>query len=125
MVFDYPGPACSTLVGMYKVLAFPRRGRRAARPNWLSAIAIVAITLLPLNALWATGTADEETTEGEAMSEREKARAEILAKTTERHGCQEFDLGKVGATWLTSINNDPKSFRYCILFVSKEFSQKV
>ena len=95
---------------MYKVLAFPRRGRRAARPNWLSAIAIVAITLLPLNALWATGTADEEMSEGEAMSEREKARAEILAKTTERHGCQEFDLGTVGGTWLTSINNDPKSF---------------
>ena len=110
VVFDYGAPTCGTIVGMYRVLSFPRRGRRAARPNWLSAIAIVAITLLPLNALWATGTADEEMSEGEAMSEREKARAEILAKTTERHGCQEFELGTVGGTWLTSINNDPKSF---------------
>ena len=110
MVFDYGGPLCGTLVGMYDELPFPRRGRRAARSNWLSAAAVAAIALLPLNALWATGVADEEMTEGEAMSEREKARAEILAKTTERHGCQEFDLGKVGGTWLTSINNDPKSF---------------
>ncbi len=85
---------------MYKLLPFPRHGLLAA----------VAIALLPLNALWAAGTADEEMSEGEAMSEREKARAEILAKTTERHGCQEFALGTVGGTWLTSINNDPKSF---------------
>jgi len=85
---------------MYKLLPFPRHGLLAA----------VAIALLPLGALWAAGTADEEMSEGEAMSEREKARAEILAKTTERHGCQEFALGSVGGTWLTSINNDPKSF---------------
>ena len=95
---------------MYKLLRFTRRGRRAAGSNWRSAAAVAAIALLPLNALWAAGTADEEMSEGEAMSEREKARAEILAKTTERHGCQEFALGTVGGTWLTSINNDPKSF---------------
>ena len=95
---------------MYKLLPFPRRGRRAAGSNWRPAVAVAAIAMLPLNALWGAGAADEEMSEGEAMSEREKARAEILAKTTERHGCQEFALGTVGGTWLTSINNDPKSF---------------
>ena len=95
---------------MYKQIPLPLRGRCAAGSNWRIAVAVAAIALLPLHALWAAGSADEEMSEGEAMSEREKARAEILAKTTERHGCQEFALGTVGGTWLTSINNDPKSF---------------
>ena len=78
-----------------------------------SLFAAAALLLLPLSdrcCRWAGGAVDEEMTEGEAMSEREKARAEILAKMTERHGCQEFELGTVGGTWLSSINNDPKSF---------------
>ena len=95
---------------MYKLLPFPRRGRRAAGSNWLSVLAVVAMALLPLSSVWAAGTVDEEMSEGEAMSEREKARAEILAKTVERPGGKEWELGTVGGTWLTSINNDPRTF---------------
>ena len=95
---------------MYKLLPFPCRGRRAAASNWLSVLAVVALALLPLSSVWAAGTVDEEMSEGEAMSEREKARAEILAKTVERPGCQGWELGTVGGTWLTSISNDPRTF---------------
>ena len=87
-----------------------RRGLRAAGSNGGSLFVAAALTLLPLSALWAGGAVDEEMTEGEAMSEREKARAEILAKTTERPGGQGWELGTVGGTWLSSINNDPKTF---------------
>ena len=66
--------------------------------------------LLPLSAVRATGAADEEISEGEALSEREKARAEILAQMTERPGGQGWEAGTVGGTWLSSINNDPKTF---------------
>ena len=93
-----------------QLTTYQRRGQRATARIRGSLFAAATLFLLPLSALWAAGAVDEEMTEGEAMSEREKARAEILAKTTERHGCQEFELGKVGGTWLTSINNDPKSF---------------
>ena len=87
-----------------------RRGLRAAGSNRGSLFVAAALTLLPLSVLWAGGAVDEEMSEGEAMSEREKARAEILAKTTERPGGQGWELGTVGGTWLSSINNDPKTF---------------
>ena len=81
----------------------PARGLRAAL------LAAAAAVLLPGIAL-AAGAVDEELSEGEATSQREQARAAILAKTVSRPGGQEWELGAPGGTWLSSITNDPKTF---------------
>ena len=85
------------------------RGRtRAARA--ISLLPLVAAMLGLLATTAGARAVEEEMTEGEAMSERERARAEILAKTVTRPGGQEWALGTVGGTWLTAVNNDPKTF---------------
>ncbi len=71
-------------------------------------IAAVALGLMAGTA--GAGAVEEELSEGEALSQREQARAEILAKTVSRPGGQAWALGTVGGTWLSSINNDPKTF---------------
>ena len=71
---------------------------------------LVAVLLGLLATTAGARAVEEEMTEGEAMSEREKARAEILAKTVERPGGQEWELGTVGGAWTISILNDPKTF---------------
>ena len=81
---------------------------RAARA--ISLLPLVAAMLGLLATTAGARAVEEEMTEGEAMSEREKARAEILAKTVTRPGGQEWALGTVGGTWLSAINNDPKTF---------------
>ena len=81
---------------------------RAARA--ISLLPLVAVLLGLLATTAGARAVEEEMTEGEAMSERERARAEILAKTVTRPGGQEWALGTVGGTWLTAINNDPKTF---------------
>lgn len=89
-----------------------RHGPRAASflRTWRVALFVAAAgALLPATAA-AAGVADEELSEGEAMSQREQARAEILARTVSRPGGQEWELGAVGGTWLSSITNDPKTF---------------
>ena len=96
-----------------------RRGRRAASRSFRSGsfrrtcrvalLVAAAGALLPAIAA-AAGVADEELSEGEAMSQREQARADILAKTVSRPGGQEWELGAVGGTWLSSVTNDPKTF---------------
>ena len=89
-----------------------RQGGHAAsflRTCRAALFAAAAGALLPAIAA-AAGVADEELSEGEATSQREQARAEILAKTVSRPGGQEWELGAVGGTWLSSINNDPKTF---------------
>ena len=85
------------------------RGRTRA----VRAIPVLPLVAAMLSLLAATAGAravEEEMTEVAAMSQREQARAEILAKTVSRPGGQEWELGTVGATWLGSINNDPKTF---------------
>ena len=89
-----------------------RHGPRAAsflRTCRVALLVAAAGALLPAIAA-AAGVADEELSEGEAMSQREQARAEILAKTVSRPGGQEWELGAVGGTWLSSVTNDPKTF---------------
>ena len=81
---------------------------RAVRAT--SVLPLVAVMLGLLAAMAGARAVEEEMTEGEAMSERERARAEILAKTVERPGGQEWELGTVGGTWIISILNDPKTF---------------
>ena len=81
---------------------------RAARA--ISLLPLVAVLLGLLATTAGARAVEEEMTEGEAMSERERARAEILAKTVTRPGGQEWALGTVGGTWLTAVNNDPKTF---------------
>ena len=81
---------------------------RAARA--ISLLPLVAVLLGLLATTAGARAVEEEMTEGEAMSERERARAEILAKTVTRPGGQEWALGTVGGTWLSAINNDPKTF---------------
>ena len=71
---------------------------------------LVAAMLALLATTAGARAVEEEMTEGEAMSERERARAEILAKTVTRPGGQEWELGSVGGTWTISILNDPKTF---------------
>ena len=89
-----------------------RHGPRAAsflRTCRVALFVAAAGALLPAIAA-AAGVADEELSEGEAMSQREQARADILAKTVSRPGGQEWELGAVGGTWLSSVTNDPKTF---------------
>ena len=85
-----------------------RRARRL-RAALLAAAASALALLLPGIAL-AAGAVDEELSEGEATSQREEARAAILAKTVSRPGGQEWELGGPGGTWLSSLTNDPKTF---------------
>jgi peptide/nickel transport system substrate-binding protein len=46
----------------------------------------------------------------EAEALKESAKNEILAKTASKPGGGEFAIGKVGGSWVASINNDPKTF---------------
>ena len=82
---------------------------RRLRAAMLAAAAFALALLLPGIAL-AAGAVDEELSEGEATSQREQARAAILAKTVSRPGGQEWELGAPGGTWLSSLTNDPKTF---------------
>ena len=84
-------------------------GARRLRAALLAAAASALTLLLPGIAL-AAGAVDEELSEGEATSQREQARAAILAKTVSRPGGQEWELGVPGGTWLSSLTNDPKTF---------------
>ena len=84
-------------------------GARRLRAALLAAAASALALLLPGIAL-AAGAVDEELSEGEATSQREEARAAILAKTVSRPGGQEWELGAPGGTWLSSLTNDPKTF---------------
>lgn len=83
--------------------------RSPARRLRAALLAAAAAVLLPGIAL-AAGAVDEELSEGEATSQREQARAAILAKTVSRPGGQEWEPGAPGGTWLSSITNDPKTF---------------
>ena len=79
---------------MYKLPVSPRpHGQRAAATNWIPLFAVAAMTLLALTPLWAAGAAELEMSEGEAVSERGQARADILAKTVERPGGQKWEPG--------------------------------
>ena len=84
-------------------------GARRLRAALLATAASALAVLLPGIAL-AAGAVDEELSEGEATSQREQARAAILAKTVSRPGGQEWELGVPGGTWLSSLTNDPKTF---------------
>ncbi len=61
-------------------------------------------------ALVSCGGKGEEVTLEEAQSQRAENRSEMLSGTVERHGPPEYTLGTVGGTWVSSINNDPKTF---------------
>ena len=56
------------------------------------------------------GSKGEEVTREEAQRLKESARNAILDKTVSKPGGVEFSVGTVGGTWVTSINNDPKTF---------------
>ena len=77
--------------------------------QWRRWFPVVAGLTLAAAALGAVGQGEEMTAD-EALSERERARAEIIAKTVSRPGGQEWELGAVGGTWLSSLTSDPRSF---------------
>ena len=77
--------------------------------HWRRWFPVVAGLTLAAAALGAAGQGEEMTAD-EALSERERARAEIIAKTVSRPGGQEWELGTVGGTWLSSLTSDPKTF---------------
>ncbi|MFP4205472.1 MAG: ABC transporter substrate-binding protein [Spirochaetaceae bacterium] len=52
----------------------------------------------------------EEVSQEDAERVREESRSAILDKTVEKHGGQGYAPGVVGGRWVSSINNDPKSF---------------
>lgn len=53
---------------------------------------------------------DEGVTLEEAEEQRSAARNELLEKTVRRPGPGDWEQGAIGGTWVTSINNDPKTF---------------
>ena len=70
---------------------------------------VVPAAVLAVVLLGACG-ADEEITREEAEERRSISRTEILELTEQRPGGQGFEVGTVGGTWRTSVNNDPRSF---------------
>lgn len=53
---------------------------------------------------------DQGVTLEEAQEQRSAARNELLEKTVRKPGPGDWEEGEIGGTWVTSINNDPKTF---------------
>lgn len=56
------------------------------------------------------GRVEEIDSEEAAEQQRQERRNALLDGTVQRPGPPEFEIGTVGGTWTTSINNDPKTF---------------
>ncbi len=68
-------------------------------------------TILALVALVAScGGGTAEVTREEAETQRAESRNELLDQTVSKPGPPEFVPGQIGGEWVTSINNDPKTF---------------
>ena len=53
---------------------------------------------------------DQGVTLEEAQEQRSASRNELLEKTVRKPGPGDWEEGEIGGTWVTSINNDPKTF---------------
>ncbi|MFP4426026.1 MAG: ABC transporter substrate-binding protein [Spirochaetaceae bacterium] len=63
-----------------------------------------------LLAVAACGSGERGVTREEAEAQRGESRNVLLEKTVEKPGPGEWEPGEIGGTWVTSINNDPKTF---------------
>ena len=79
------------------------------RPSAVRALSVLALVLTILAALAGCGNEIEITPE-QAQSLKELAKNELLAKTESKPGGHEHAIGRIGGTWVASINNDPKTF---------------
>ena len=53
---------------------------------------------------------DQGVTLEEAQEQRSASRNELLEKTVRKPGPGDWEEGEIGGTWVSSINNDPKTF---------------
>ncbi|HKK48883.1 MAG TPA: ABC transporter substrate-binding protein [Alkalispirochaeta sp.] len=72
--------------------------------KWTTAAA--ACVLLVLSSCGGT----EEVSRDEAEARREDNRTELMDRMVSRPGPPEWTLGETGGEWVTTINNDPKTF---------------
>ncbi len=82
-----------------------RTVRRLLQVGGLSALAVVVAILLA-----ACGGSKTEMSADQIAFQKKIAENSLLAKTVRKPGGGKYEKGVVGGTWMTSINNDPKSF---------------
>jgi len=72
---------------------------------------ILKITVVILSLVYFMGCSKEQgISEQEAEKLKSSSKNALLAKAVQKYGGQKYEKGKVGGTWITVINNDPKSF---------------
>lgn len=67
-------------------------------------LTVVALVII------ACGGGEQGVTLEEAEQQRSDSRNELLEKTVRKPGPGDWEQGDIGGTWVTSINNDPKTF---------------
>jgi peptide/nickel transport system substrate-binding protein len=74
----------------------------------LAAVLLFTAALLPM--LLSACKREIEISAEQAKALQEVARNELLAKMVTKPGGRGFEVGRVGGTWTTAINSDPKTF---------------
>lgn len=73
-------------------------------------VSVVALTVVVALAVAGCGGSGEEVTVEEAEAQRSSSRNELLEQTVSKPGPGEWEQGSIAGEWVTSINNDPKTF---------------
>jgi peptide/nickel transport system substrate-binding protein len=80
------------------------------RTGKVTRLAIIAAVLALVPGLIFAGGKQEEVTPEEAATLQSQSRNVILERTVRKPGPPQFEIGTAGGTYVTSINNDPRSF---------------
>jgi peptide/nickel transport system substrate-binding protein len=73
-------------------------------------VRVILTVLAGVFALASCGPPAQELTPDEIAFQKKSQENKILAQTVRKPGGAPFEKGKVGGTWLSSINDDPKTF---------------
>ena len=95
---------------MNKLILLSWRPRCNSVSRSLAVGALAALVVLSALVLVSCGATKREMSADQIAFQKKAAENSLLAKTVQKPGGGEYEKGVVGGTWMTSINNDPKSF---------------